>query len=63
METPHYSSLGLQENKQQEKKRVADEDQLKKMKKLEEDNAELERNLAAKEQEETMLLNEMEVSH
>ena len=50
-----------QENKQQEKKRVVDEDQLKKMKKLEEDKAELERNLGAKEQEETMLLNEMEV--
>ena len=50
-----------QENKQQEKKKVVDEDQLKKMKKLEEDKADLERNLGAKEQEETMLLNEMEV--
>ena len=51
-----------QESKQQEKKKVIDEDQLKKMKKLEEDKAELERNLGAKEQEEALLLNEMEVS-
>jgi len=56
----------LQESKQQivmqEKKRAADEEQQKKLKKLEDDVAELERNLAAKEQEETTLLNEMEVT-
>lgn len=52
----------MQENKREERKRLADDDALRKIKQLEEQAYQLQRQVAAQKQEEEALLNEMEVT-
>ncbi|KAK2140818.1 hypothetical protein LSH36_1238g00029 [Paralvinella palmiformis] len=52
----------LQENERKERRKLAEEDALKKIKRLEDSNIELSGSLSAQKQEEEALLNEMEVT-
>ncbi|KAK0086594.1 hypothetical protein PV325_002903 [Microctonus aethiopoides] len=60
--TEHRKTFELQENKREERKKLADEDAQIKIKKLEEQTYTLQRQVASQKQEEEALLNEMEVT-
>ena len=51
----------MQETERRERRKLAEEDAIRKIKKLEDTISELQKNLAAQKQEEETLLNEMEV--